>query len=487
MQDTVLIVGYDFSLAGLIARSLRLQQVYARQLPGDISARELLRQKPCGIILAMDQRSDTPPALPDPAIWEAGIPVLALGKLAVALAVHFGGESLDCLPSSHAITLGLSESPLFTDILGGERVLHDLTCLSLPEALAPLATATEQPIGFQHPSLPLYGLQYPIEHNDPDAARLLFNFATRICGGSADWDEHRMIQQAVEKIRLAAGEDGAICAVSGGVDSIVCAKLAHMALGDRLRCVFVDTGLLRRGDGEAALRVCEEHLQFPVVRVDAQDLFLRAMAGVDNPTEKEKISISLLQRIFHRQLAEDPSQKTLLLGSDFNDTLHAFHLLSKGSGNMPEGAGCKTLEPLSDLYKEDVRRLGAALSLPASVVNQQSFPASGLALRIMGEVTAQRLALLRAADALFVEEITEGGHEKRLWKYHATLLEAPEKPGFYAIVLRALQATQGSAYAARLPFDLLERVTSRILVQIPEICRVVYDLTPNMDYIDLES
>lgn len=485
MQDPILIVGYDFALAGFIARSLRLQQVYARQLPGEVSVQELLRQKPSGIILAMVQRSDASIALPDPSIWEAGIPVLALGKLAVALTVYFGGAALELLPPSHAITLGLSESPLFAGIIGGERILHDLTCLSLPEALMPLATATERPIGFQHPSFPLYGLQYPIEHNDLDAARLLFNFATRICGGSADWDEHRVIQQTVEKIRFAVGEGRALCAVSGGVDSIVCAKLAHMAIGDNLSCIFVDTGLLRQGDAEAVMSVCGEHLHIPVVRVDAQDTFLHAMAGVTTPADKERITVSLLRQIFHRQMAEDSNLKTLLLGANFNDTLHELHLRSEANGNTPADSGCTILEPISDLYKEDVRRLGTALALPADVVNQQPFPASGLALRIVGEVTTQRLALLRAADALFVEEANAGGYEKRLWKYHATLLEAPEEPG-YAVVLRALQATQGNAYAARLPFDMLERVTTRIRTQIPEVLRVVYDLTPNMDYNDLE-
>ncbi len=475
MQDVILILSDDLSLAGLIARTLRLQQVFARPLPLATPAVQVLALCPKGIIVATPQGASPDPAFPDPDLFSSGIPILALGNQTAALCQHFGGATALCLPSFQTITLGLAEHPLLADIVGGERVLHDVSCLVLPEVLAPIATATEQAIGFAHRHLPLFALQYPIEHNDPDAAQLLLNFATRICNAPTDWDEHHIITQAVEQIRTAAGENRLLCAVSGGVDSMVSLKLASLAVGEKLHCLFVDTGLLREGQAAGVVADCQETIgQAPVI-IDASSDFIKALADVSSPQGKKRVCLSLLQQTLRQQLAQDPSLQTLLLGTILSDTLRP-DPLKKAIDH--EVSGFQLVEPLRDLYKEEVRRLGTTLGLPDSVVTRQSFPATGLALRILGPVTPARLALLRKADSLFVEELAAGGHDKKLWQSYATVLEDPAEQGRYLVMLRALQTT----YAARLPFDLLERITQRILEEIPDVLRVSYDLTPSMQY-----
>ncbi len=481
MRNPILILCDDIALGSLIARSLRLQQVYARQMPLHKPVQEILALQPAGIILAAPQEGEAEvPSFPLPSLLTAGIPLFALGSFAAALCLHFGGGVPQCRSGSQTVTLGMAAHPLLAGMAGGERVLHGFHCLSLPESLALLATATEQPIGFFHGELPLYALQYPIEHNDPDSAQLLYNFATHLCGAQADWDEHAIIHQAVEGIRKAAGEGRVLCALSGGVDSMVSAKLARLAVGDQLRCIVVDTGLLRAGEAQEVKTACQETLGLEALGIDAQEAFLRAMAGISGAQDKERITMTLLRQVFRKQLADDPSIKVLVLGTNFHDVLRGSIPADAGPEGLLGDADCELVEPLQDLYKEEVRRLAEALSLPPGVVNRQSFPASGLALRILGEVTQERLAWLRAADALFLQELYEGGHEKRLWQYYATLLEAPAEPGTYVVALRALQAAQERAYAARLPYDVLERTTQKILQELPKVRRVIYDLTPSL-------
>jgi len=482
MQDNILILGNDPSLAGLIAHTLRSQQVYALPMPLDTPLQEGLAGGPKGIILAPNPAKKEEMSLPDLAYLSAGIPILALGSLAVSLCLHFGGETTECMVSPQAVTLWLKDHPLFEGMTGGEHVFRDLNYLTLPQNLTPLATATERVIGFVHEQYSLYGLQYPIEHNDPDAAQVLLNFATRLCHAQADWDEHTIIRQAVDQIREVAGEDRLLCAVSGGVDSMVCAKLAQMAVGDQLHCVFVDTGLLREGEAESVIVSCKETLGLNLYHLDAREAFLRAMAGISSPADKERITLTLLKQLLRKELISDPSLKTLALGTNFNDTLYGDPSGLADTQDKPDETGHRLVEPLRALFKEEVRRLGIALSLPPSIVERQAFPSSGLALRIQGEVTQERLSLLRKADGIFVEELRLGGYEKKLWQYYATLWEAPLSPGSYVIVLRALQTAQQSAYTARLPFDLLERTTQRILASMTGVQQVIYDLTPSMHY-----
>lgn len=485
MQDAVLILDHDTALAGLIAHTLRRQQIYCELLPFGITREEALRHSPRGLMIAARNDQDVSLSGFDLSLLEAGLPVLALGAMVPALCEHFGGSILFEEGENENVTLELAEEPLFEGMSDGERVLHDVSDLILPDSLACLATATERCIGFNRKAAKLYAVQYPIERNDPDAVQLLHNFACLVCGMEPLWTEEYIIEQAVEDLRAAAGDGRVLCTVSGGVDSAVCAKLAHMAVGDRLVCVFVDTGLFRKDEPQTVIENYMETLGIVVAYVDAQDTFLKALHGVRTSAEKERIASVLLKQVFYKQLTYDPGIHTLVLGTNYNDLLYGAlppEILREVEGDAP----LRVAEPTRMLFKDEIRRLARALSLPATIVERQPFPASGLALRVYGEVTAERLNTLRVADALFSEEVRAGGHERRLWQYYASLGDNRDGSEGYVVVLRACQACSGDACASRLPYDLLERVVERILHTLPQVTRVVYDLTPSQNYALME-
>ncbi len=485
MQEVLLILDLDDALAGLIARTLRSQQIYCEPAPSGITLAQARARGARGLIIAA--RHDQEASLEgfDLSLLGAGIPVLALGGMVSALCRHYGGKILALENENESVTLGLSELPLFEGMSRGERVLHSLNDLDLPEPLTCIATATERCIGFQRAQEQLYAIQYPIERNDPDAVQLLHNFACLVCGVTPDWTEEAIIAQATQALRTAAGEKCVLCAVSGGVDSAVCAKLAHMAVGDRLTCVFVDTGLFRKDEPQAVIDEFRETLGIGVAYVDAKETFLKALQGLRSETEKERTASALLRQVFYKQLDYHPDTQTMVLGTNYNDTLYGAFIpepLPGAAGDTP----LNVVEPVRGLFKDEIRRLAATLALPSSIAERQPFPSSGLALRVFGEVTPERLLILRRADAIFSEAIHAGGHERRLWQYYAALCENPDESEGYAIILCAYQACSSEACASRLPYDLLERVTAAILHQLPAIHRIVYDLTPSAHYALME-
>ena len=485
MRNAMLILDQDTALAGLIARTLRSQQIYCELVPFYIRRDQALSGDPCGIIIAARSSAAIDLSGFDRTLLSAGLPVLALGAMVPALCAYFGGTTQAQEGPNESITLGLADDPLFDGMGSGERVFHGFYHLTLPENLQCLATATERCIGFTDPSARLYALQYPIERNDPDAVQLLRNFACLICGATPDWTEDRIIEQAVEQLRTVAGDGRVLCAVSGGVDSAVCAKLAHMAVGDRLQCVFVDTGFFRQDEPENVMKSYLDTLGLTVLCVDATAPFLRALHGVVAAADKERTVSALLKQVFYKQLTGAQDAHTLVLGTNYNDTLYGTQP-AVAFPDATESDAWRVAEPVRILFKDEIRRLAKALSLPGSMTERQPFPASGLAVRVYGEVNEERLSLLRAADAIFTEEVHAGGHERRLWQYYASLGENREGAEGYVVVLRACQACGGDACASRLPYDLLERVVERILCTLPQITRVVYDMTPSQNYALME-
>jgi GMP synthase (glutamine-hydrolysing) len=485
MQDAILILDQDEALAGLITRTLRSQQIYCELAPFSIPLSRVRERGAKGLIVAARHDRDVSLDGFDLSLLGAGLPVLALGGMVPALCVHYGGAILERESENENVTLGLGDLPLFAGMNRGERVLHNLRDLSLPASLSCLATATERCIGFTRGGTGLYAVQYPIERNDPDAVLLLHNFARLVCGVEPYWSEEYIIDQAVERLRAAAGGGRVLCAVSGGVDSAVCAALARRAVGDRATCVFVDTGLFRKDEPKAVIDCFQDQLGLTVAYVGAQETFLRALEGVRAEADKERVASELLRQVFYKQMGYHPGIGTMVLGTNYNDTLYgAFS--PEPPPSLTGDAPPTITEPVRGLFKDEIRRLAKTLGLPAAVAERQPFPASGLAVRILGEVTPERLTVLRLADAFFTEEILEGGHEKKLWQYFASLSENPDEHGGYAVVLRASQVCGGDACASRLPFDLLERTTERIMRELPDVRRVVYDLTPSQHYALME-
>lgn len=483
MREPVIVLCKDMTTAWLIARLLRWRQVYTLSLPYDTPLETLKDYQPKGIILSAPL--DEPGALDglDRRILDEGLPLLALGGVATALCVQYGGQAAPALYSTTPFALTLSDHPLFQEMDATGCVLRALAPLNPEEPLKAIVAAGDDVIGYAWEEKSLYGLEYPIERNDPDAAQILTNFAYAICKCRADWNEDTMIEQAIAAIREGVPANGQVlCAVSGGVDSAVCAKLASMALGERLTCLFVDTGLFRKDEPQKVIREYETGMGISVSFIDARERFLEALQGMSDADAKERTASALMRQILTEYLRSHSELCGLVLGTNYNDMLYS------GAGTEPQqfDKPVTMLEPIHDLFKDEVRRLAKALGLPVSISERQSFPSSGLALRIYGKVTEHRLNLLRDADACLLEEIQEAGLDKRLWQYYATLVQSPDNPSMYTICLRAIQASQNRGLAARLPFDLMERTTTRLLHEIPGISRVVYDLTPSKQYGILE-
>ncbi len=478
MQDAILVLCRSNQQSALIARTLRYREFCCLPVSCSTPAAEAAAMNPKGLIIAAEK--DDPFNWLDFELLNLNVPVLALGGAAAALCVHFGGNTSPMEDNPGFAALSLENDPLFTEITSGERMLGLTDEFTLSDVLSPIASVGGKTVGFKHNLLPLYAMQYPIERNDPDGAQMLANFAS-ICGMQEDWNEEAIIERAVEAIRNAAPEGRVLCAVSGGVDSAVCAKLTSMAVGDRLLCVFVDTGMFRRNEPENVINTFMDHLGLVVAHVDAHDSFLRALSGVDSLRDKERIAGQLMNQMLIKQLAYDPGIRTVITGTNFNDV---FFGGAASNHSVPENV--TVCEPVRALFKEEVRRLATALDLPASITDRQPFPASGLALRVFGSLTEERLQILRAADACFTEEILADGYDRRLWQYYATLIDSPDFPGSHAVCLRATQSSRGGAYAARMPFDLLERAAERIRKEVPGITRIVYVLTPSMHYSELE-
>lgn len=481
MLETIIILDCDQVLSGLIARTLRSQDFYCELAPPETKADDLKNKNVKGVIIAAEN-GGTVCAL-DASLLQAGFPLLALGAAAVTICELLGGGARAMDDEEENITLGLSINPLFEGITGGERVIKNLCDLTLPAGAKTIATATERCIGFMVRGN-VYAVQYTIERNDPDSLHLLHNFAANICGVEPVWDANYIIHEAVGEIRQKAGDGRVLCAVSSGIESAVCAKLAHMAVGDKLTCLFVDTGLFRKHEPEEVAKAFREIPGIHLTFYDAKDVFLKALEGVRQDAEKERAAGSLLKQVFYEQLKTFPDVKTIVLGTNYNDTLYG--VATPVMPPVGSNGAYVIVEPLRALFKSEVKRLGERLSLPRSIMDRQPFPTAGLASRIMGPVNPQKLNMLRECCAFLNEEVLRAGQDKRLWQYYAALADNPDGRQGYVVILRACQAGDGEAYAARLPYDLLERVTERILAGVPQVKRVVYDLTPSYHYSFLE-
>lgn len=476
MQDTILILGSG-DAAALVAHTLRWREVYSTILPPDSSMELLASLAPRGIVVVGQNAIQQL----DRELFDSGLPLLCLDDAALELCAHYGGSQAP-LKEERDLTLTPLNGDLLLDGFSNEegRFFH-FAPFALPQCLVPAALAGEDCIAFRHADKPHYGVQYPIERHDPDGAQLLSNFAREICGCNGVWNTDTIIDDCLDVIRTSAEDyDQIVCAVSGGVDSAVCAKLASLAAGDRLHCIFIDTGFFHKDEPQTIISDFQEHMGITVKYLDARQRFLAALSGISREQEKDAAVSTLLRQLLLGEVASFEGKTAVLLGTNLNDLLE-----NSAAGPDADVAAYRVVEPLRKLFKTEVRSLAKALQLPASFAGRQPFPAAGLASRIFGTVTEERLSVLRLAGECFTKEILENGFDRKLRKYYAVLLQSPENPDAYTISLRALQAGRTNA-SARLPLDLLERVTARILQEVHGVSRVVYDLTPSQSFGEME-
>lgn len=470
MNDMILILNYSDEFSMEIAKRLRAEQVYARIVSGMTTAAQVKEIAPQGVILSGESGGKA--GTFDAEILALGLPVLAFGHAAQLLLSAQGGACADVAISEKKSFVEYGRSLLFTGIAGGERYLKETCTLMLPADVREIAEAGGCTIAFEDTQKKLYGVQFELERNDPEGSAILKNFARDICGCSAWWSLDAALAEAERVLAEQAIHGGeAICAVSGGVDSTVAALLAHRAFGERAKAIFVDTGLLRMGEAES-VRAMYEELGIPLECVDHSREILAALADKSTSEEKREVVVDCLYNEMIHRSGCMTGEKTLVLGTNYSDFLH--------NGSSAPGwrdSGMTVIEPLLELFKDEVRAIAGRLGMPQEMVSRKPFPALGLGARIVGAITAQRLEILRMAEEAFRREIDEAGLERKLYKYFPVMLTS-EIPGREVIVLRAVTVSGGMLLPARLPYDLIERTVQRIMEGAPDVSRVFYDSTP---------
>jgi GMP synthase (glutamine-hydrolysing) len=503
MSEQIVILDFGSQYTQVIARRIRECQVYSTILRYDTPAREIARLQPSGLILSGGPSSvyaeDAP--LPDPRIFRLGLPVLGICYGVQLFAQFLGGKVEKGLKREYGkgtLTIRDRRCRLFTGLPGALQVWnsHGDKLTRLPAGFRSVATTENSDYAaIEHKAKRCYGLQFhPEVVHTPRGKEVLSNFVHGVCGCGRDWTMRNYIEQAVEQVRAQVGREQVILGLSGGVDSSVAAALIHRAIGDRLMCIFVNNGVLRAREAEVVQEVFGRHFRIRLQYEDASRLFLSRLKGVTDPERKRKIIGRTFIEVFSAATKRAGRARFLAQGTLYPDVIESVPIGGNPAamikshhnvGGLPKRMKFQLVEPLKCLFKDEVRQLGRELGLPNEIVFRQPFPGPGLAVRILGEVTAERLTILRNADRVIVEEIKRSGWYYKVWQSFAVLLPVrsvgvmgDERTYDYTIAVRVVESQDGmTADWVKLPYALLERLSTRVINEVKGVNRCVFDIT----------